>query len=315
MSGSSASPMRSVVWAWTRRLKRQQQRRRGNGQTQDLHGLLSIVQIRRPPALRSTISTPARPAPSARPLKAATSRSSAGEKPPSAGTIGVRRRQFRRAVTGGRMSRRRRRAVAAASTRQRSIDIGAAGMEAAARRRIERARHLALQHDAAALGPRLGHRDRRQQRAAVGVARRGEQRLGVRGLDDAAEIHHGDAVGDVLHHGEIVRDEDVGEAEPVLQVAQQIEDLRADRDVERRDRLVADDELRLDRERARDRDALALAAGEFVRIAAREARLQPDQAQQFARPARAGAAAGTRSCSASGSVRIWLTVMRGLSEA
>ena len=80
----------------------------------------------------------------------------------------------------------------------------------------------------------LGTGMRRQQRPAIGMARRGEQRLRVRGLDDAAEIHHGDAVGDVLHHGEIVRDEDVGEAEPVLQVAQQVEDLRADRDVERR---------------------------------------------------------------------------------
>ena len=146
------------------------------------------------------------------------------------------------------------------------------------------------------------------------MARRGEQRVGVRGLDDGAEIHHRDAVGDVLYDGEIVRDEDVGEPEPVLQVAQQIEDLRADRDVERGDRLVADDQLRLDRERARNGDALALAAGKFVRVAARKARLQPDQPQQFL-DALAPACDGTRSCSASGSVRIWLTVMRGLSEA
>ena len=112
------------------------------------------------------------------------------------------------------------------------------------------------------------------------MAGRGEQRLRRPGLDDGAEVHHRDAVGDVLDHGEIVRDEDVGEAEPVLQVAQQVEDLRADRDVERGDRLVADDELRLDRQRARDRDALALAAGKLVRVAAREARLEPDQPQQ-----------------------------------
>jgi hypothetical protein len=51
------------------------------------------------------------------------------------------------------------------------------------------------------------------------VTRGCEQRLGVRGLDDGAEIHHGDPIGDVLHHGEIVRDEDVGEAKSVLQVA------------------------------------------------------------------------------------------------
>ena len=123
------------------------------------------------------------------------------------------------------------------------------------------------------------------------MAGRSEQRLRIRGLDDDAEIHHRDPVGDVLHHREVVRDEDVGEAEPVLQVAQQIEDLRADRDIERRDRLVADDQLRLDRERAGNRDALALAAGEFMRVAAREARLEPDQPQQFLDPFAAAARA------------------------
>ena len=161
---------------------------------------------------------------------------------------------------------------------------GTAGMEAAARGRIERARHLALQDHAGALGLRLGHGDRRQQRAAIGMTGRGEQRLGVRGLDDGAEIHHRDAVGDVLDHREVVRDENIGKPEPLLQVPQQVEDLRTDRDVERRDRLVADDQFRLDRERARDRDALALAAGKFVGVAARKARLEPDQPQQFLDP-------------------------------
>ena len=113
---------------------------------------------------------------------------------------------------------------------------------------------------------------------------RGEQRLGVRGLDDGAEIHHGDAVGDVLDHREVVRDENIGKPQPLLQVAQQIEDLRANGNVERGDRLVADDQFRFDRERARDRDALALAAGKFVGVAAHETRLEPDQPQQFLDP-------------------------------
>ena len=34
----------------------------------------------------------------------------------------------------------------------------------------------------------------------------------VRVFDDLAEIHHGDAVADVLDHGEIMRDEKIGEA-------------------------------------------------------------------------------------------------------
>ena len=70
----------------------------------------------------------------------------------------------------------------------------------------------------------------------------------------------------------------------MLQIAQQVENLRADRDVQRRHRLVADDQLGLDRERAGDGNALALAAGKFVRVAARKTRLEADQLQQFLDP-------------------------------
>ena len=87
--------------------------------------------------------------------------------------------------------------------------------------------------------------------------------------DDAAEIHDGDPVGDVPHHGEVVADEEVGEGEALLQVGEEIEDLRLDRDVERRQRLVRHDEARGADRGARDGDALALAAGELVRVATR----------------------------------------------
>ena len=52
----------------------------------------------------------------------------------------------------------------------------------------------------------------------------------------------------------------------LLQLADQLEDLRLDRDVERRGRLVGDQELRRAGERHRDHHALAHAAGELVRI-------------------------------------------------
>jgi hypothetical protein len=64
-------------------------------------------------------------------------------------------------------------------------------------------------------------------------------------------------------------------------IAQEVDDLRLDRHVERRHGLVAHDEARLDGERARDAHALALAAGEFVRIAARVLRREPDEAQDL----------------------------------
>ena len=61
-----------------------------------------------------------------------------------------------------------------------------------------------------------------------------------------------------------------------LELLHQVDDLRLDRDVERRDGLVGDDEVRVDGERTREADSLALPAAELVRVArrriAREAR-------------------------------------------
>ena len=95
------------------------------------------------------------------------------------------------------------------------------------------------------------------------------------------EIHHRDARADVLDHRQIVRDEQVGEAEFLLQVFQQVDDLRLDRDVERGDRLVADDQLRRHRQRPGDADALALAAGELVRVAPHVVGAEADGLEQF----------------------------------
>ena len=106
-------------------------------------------------------------------------------------------------------------------------------------------------------------------------------------LDDAAEIHHGDAVADMRDHADVVRHEQQGQPEFALQVVEQVEHLGADRHVERRDRLVGDDDLRRERQRARDAEALALAAGQFVRIAAAMLGVQPDAA-----PAARGRARG-----------------------
>ena len=93
----------------------------------------------------------------------------------------------------------------------------------------------------------------------------GEQLLGGRGLDDPAEVHHRDPVADVADHREVVGDEEVGQAELVLQVDEQVDDLRLDRHVEGGDRLVADDQLRAQGQCPGHADALPLAAGELGR--------------------------------------------------
>jgi hypothetical protein len=48
----------------------------------------------------------------------------------------------------------------------------------------------------------------------------------------------------VADHAEVVGDEDVGELELVLEVLEQVDDLGLDRDVQRGDRLVGDDQPR-----------------------------------------------------------------------
>ena len=67
----------------------------------------------------------------------------------------------------------------------------------------------------------------------------------------------------------IVRDENIGELEFILQILHQIDHLRLDRNVQRADRFIRDDDLRIGRKRPRDSDALPLAAGKLVRIAIR----------------------------------------------
>ena len=98
-------------------------------------------------------------------------------------------------------------------------------------------------------------------------------------LDREAKIHHEHVVRDVTHDAEIVRDEEIRDSEIALQVGHKIEDLRLHRHIERGDRLVGDEQARLQHQGACNRDALALAAGEHMRIAPGVLGPQPDFSQ------------------------------------
>ena len=67
--------------------------------------------------------------------------------------------------------------------------------------------------------------------------------VGRAALDAAAAVHHQDVVGELGDHAEVVRDDDDRGAELLLQVADQVEDLRLDGDVEGGRRLVGDEQL------------------------------------------------------------------------
>ena len=119
-----------------------------------------------------------------------------------------------------------------------------------------------------------------------------EDLVAVAFLDDFAGSHDGHPVGEMPHHAQVMRNEQIGQAMLGLQVGQQVQHLGLDRHVQRRHGLVGHDEARLQRQRARDGDALALPAGKLVRIAPRVIRLQADprQQRQHARLAFLGAA-------------------------
>src|SRR4029077_11050712 len=70
--------------------------------------------------------------------------------------------------------------------------------------------------------------------------------------------------------------------EALLQVLEQIQNLAADRNVEGRDGLIADDQLGLECQSAGDGDALPLAAGELVWKALGVLGRKPNGAQQLA---------------------------------
>ena len=69
-----------------------------------------------------------------------------------------------------------------------------------------------------------------------------------------------------------------------LQIVEQVEHLRLHGQVERGHRLVADDHVGIECQRAGDADALALAAGELLRILVRRLRAEADEVQQPAHP-------------------------------
>ncbi len=146
------------------------------------------------------------------------------------------------------------------------LRVGAARVEVTARRTVDQARWRARDRHELLLARTAQRRDRVEQAPRVRVLWAGEQQLGRRGLDDPPGVHHGDVVGHLGDDAEVVRDDHDRHPELALQALEQRENLRLHGHVERRRRLVGDQQLRLVGERHRDHRALAHAAGELVRV-------------------------------------------------
>ena len=161
--------------------------------------------------------------------------------------------------------------------------IGAAGAEGAAGGGVQRAGDIPVQNDALVGPGDLGirHRDGREQRLGIGVQRVLIDLRRVGQLHHLAQVHDRDAVADVPDDEKVVGDEEVRQPQALLELLKHIDDLGLDGDVQRGDGLVADDEVRIDRQGPGDADALALAAGKFVGVAGSVLAVEADIAHEL----------------------------------
>src|SRR6478672_6735589 len=102
------------------------------------------------------------------------------------------------------------------------------------------------------------------------MLRIGEYHFAWTGFDDLALTHDRDVIAQVADDRQIVTDEHRGQTQFRLGVAEEIEDLRLNGNVERRGRLTGEHQRGSEDDRAGDGDALALAAAQLVGIAADE---------------------------------------------
>ncbi len=125
------------------------------------------------------------------------------------------------------------------------------------------------------------------------MGRPGIDRGGRAALDDPAEIHDRDLVRDMADQREVVADDQIGQAQFTLQVAEQVDHLALDGDVEPGSRFVRHDEFRRQSQRPCDADPTCLAAAQLMRVASGESSGQADQIEQ---PRRLLAADRHRGC-------------------
>ena len=191
----------------------------------------------------------------------------------------------------------------------------AAGVEMAAGRRIERGGDLALDRRRTLLA-RVEPRHLGEQRLGVGVVRAANS--GSVGASSTMRPRYITTTRSAMccDHAEIVADEEVGQPELPAQLHEQVQHLRLDRDVERRDRLVADQQLRAaPRARARCRCGRAARRRTGADSGRMTAGSSPTRLSISHDIVVASRARGTIPCTTGASPMMSTTRRRGLSDA
>ncbi len=129
--------------------------------------------------------------------------------------------------------------------------------------------------------PRLGRRNRREQTLRIGVSWGGKHCLDRSLLDNFATIHDSEIIGDPAGHAEIMRDHHQRYSQFSAQCLQQLQNTDRKGRIESADRLIAEEQSRLGRQRSCDRGALALAARKVARPCVRGTPIQAHPFEQF----------------------------------
>ena len=140
----------------------------------------------------------------------------------------------------------------------------------------------------AALLPR---RQGGQQGLGIGMLGPREQLRGSGPLGDAAGIHHRHPIAGLRDDAEVMGDQQDAHGEFAPQIEQQLEDLVLDGDVQRRRRLVGDEQLGPAGKGHGDHHPLPHAAGEFMRPG-----VHPPCRRGHADPLQAGGWSSARTC-------------------
>lgn len=115
----------------------------------------------------------------------------------------------------------------------------------------------------------------------IGVQRFIQQRVGVAILHDLAGIHHHRPVANIGHDRDVMGDHDHRQPQFPLQAAQPVQDLPLDDHIECCDRFVGHHQFRFQRQRQRNRRALAHPAGVLVREITQTAGIDPHHLKEF----------------------------------
>lgn len=124
-------------------------------------------------------------------------------------------------------------------------------------------------------------RGRGEKRLRVGVRWSPQDRGNRSDLDDSAEVHHRDAIGDPCHRTQIVRNEDVREVMFFSEIGKKLQHLFLKRNIQGGNRFVAENQWRLGGKCTSDGHALALATGEPGREAVGKLSAETDPTQQL----------------------------------